>query len=83
MLCLLILYVRVGPHLIAQKETPCCIQRGSDNRVTGCVKISTTREETQLRGVCLEKMTGKLITILTNKEMMAEHRPAVLLDIMS
>jgi hypothetical protein len=47
------------------------------------VKLPATLEEAQLRGVCLEKLMGKLITILTNKEMMAGHRLAVLLDTIS
>jgi hypothetical protein len=46
------------------------------------VKIPATLEEVQLRGVCLEKLIGKLITILTNKKMMAGHRPTFLLDLM-
>jgi hypothetical protein len=47
------------------------------------VEIPTALEEAQLRGVWLGKLMGKLTTILTNKEMMAGHRPPVLLDIMS
>jgi hypothetical protein len=47
------------------------------------VKIPTTLEEAQLRRVCVEKLMSKIVTILTNKDMMTGHRPAILLDIMS
>jgi hypothetical protein len=47
------------------------------------VKIPAALEEMLLHAVCLEKFMGQLISVLTNKEMMASYRPKILIEITS